>query len=51
VKLKIEQFSALLPTTPIFFLRCGQKRRKMIVDVAYTARKWLALLTTTRKNG
>jgi hypothetical protein len=30
-------FSALLPTMPIIFLRCGPQRGKMIGVVAYTA--------------
>jgi hypothetical protein len=32
-------FSALLPTTPIIFLRCRPQRGKMIGVVAYTAEK------------
>jgi hypothetical protein len=43
-------FSALLPTTPIIFLRCGPQRGKMISVVAYTAEKLSALLTTMQKN-
>jgi hypothetical protein len=40
-------FSALLPTTPIIFPRCGPQRGKMIDVVAYTAEKLSALLPTT----
>jgi hypothetical protein len=36
-------FSALLPTMPIIFLRCGPQRGKMIGVVAYTAEKLSAL--------
>jgi hypothetical protein len=43
-------FSALLPTTPIIFLRCGPQRGKMNGVVAYTAEKLSVLLPTTRKN-
>jgi hypothetical protein len=43
-------FSALLHTTPIIFVHCGPQQGKMISNVAYTAEKLLALLTTTRKN-
>jgi hypothetical protein len=43
-------FSALLPTTPIIFPRCGPQRGKMIGVVAYTAEKLSALLRTMRKN-
>jgi hypothetical protein len=43
-------FSALLPTRPIIFLRCGPQRGKMIGGVAYTAEKLSALLPSTRKN-
>jgi hypothetical protein len=43
-------FSALLPTTPVIFPRCGPQRGKMISVVAYTAEKFSPLLPTTRKN-
>jgi hypothetical protein len=43
-------FSALLPTMPIIFLRCGPLRGKMIGVVAYKSEKLSALLTTTQKN-
>jgi hypothetical protein len=43
-------FSALLPTTPIIFLRCDPQRKKMIGVVAYTAENLSALLPTTQKN-
>jgi hypothetical protein len=43
-------FSALLPTTPIIFTRCGPQRRKIFGVVAYTAEKLLTLLPTTQKN-
>ncbi len=32
-------FSALLPTTPVIFPRCGPQRGKIISVVAYTAEK------------
>jgi hypothetical protein len=43
-------FSALLPTTLIFFPRCRPQRGKMIGVIAYTAEKLSALLPTTQKN-
>jgi hypothetical protein len=43
-------FSALLPTTPMIFLRCGPQHGKMISIIAYTAEKLSALLTTMQKN-
>jgi hypothetical protein len=43
-------FSALLPTTPRIFPRCGPQRGKMIGVVTYTAEKLLPLFPTTQKN-
>ncbi len=43
-------FSALLPTTQIFFPRCRPQHRKIVFVVAYNVEKWSALLATTRKN-
>jgi hypothetical protein len=43
-------FSALLPTTPMIFLRCGPQHGKMISIISYTAEKLSALLTTMQKN-
>jgi hypothetical protein len=42
-------FFALLPTTPIIFMRCGTQCGKIISVVAYTAEKSSSLLATMRK--